>query len=427
MITLKRAFTGNWVPWRWRAAALLAAALLGAAGSAQSQGKWRFAAPAFFPLTRGIFSPAGMVAPDGSKTILGVIQNIGLDGQRPELESRHTHSPVAPPYTLFSLQVWQENPQPRPMSRGPEYRYGAPWNDYLAMCAVVADREGDRIAVLEPRGDIHILRSNFSEVTTIPAPFQDFNDGRIRDIAVSPRGDRVAVLIYIPTGSQVRMYDAADGAELWRHVLAAGDPQHVAFSADGTMIAWTRLQLEHAGRAAWLSPFPGPNLFVEAAGDGKVLTSIATADAASWVCFGAGGRVYTAPAYLAAPQSPPPKLGHTAIKIWDAASGRLIGDADCPGRGVHDAIALSPDGSTLFGNVSRPTSMDWLDGNRTFQPADCVVAAWDALTGRLLAVSSNLNHRNNRIFWPRLAPWNGGVLVTEEVAAPVAVHLEPSH
>ena len=325
--------------------------------------------------------------------------------------------------SLF-LQNWNYAPNPAPVGTGQPYPFGPPWTNNVCACRLVTDRDGDRIAFWDGVGNLRIVSPTLTPVATFPAEAKSPRGGRVEDIAISADGKEVFSLIYRKRAPEVRAYDIAARREIWRRRFGAGIPQHVTVSPSGRRIAWTRLEpATTAGGAGYFRQFSGANLIIEDAATGRVLNKIATGDAAGWVCFGDNGRVFTAPEFLPRPTGPIPNFDRTKVKAWNAKSGRLTATFRDPGRGVHDSITLSPDGRILYGNVSKPTSFDWLDARRSLQPADCVIAAWDATTGRLLATSANLNHGRRHYYSIALSAAQGGVLISDS-ASPALLRIE---
>jgi WD40 repeat protein len=65
-----------------------------------------------------------------------------------------------------------------------------------------------------------------------------------------------------------------------------------------------------------------------------------------------------------------PANGYYRVQMWDVQSGKLVGEEDRGHQGVVEALALSPDGKTLYSGGTR-----------------AVVCSWDVPSGKLLKTS----------------------------------------
>jgi hypothetical protein len=247
--------------------------------------------------------------------------------------------------------------------------------------------------------DLREIRSidlDLSSETTVYEP---------TDIQVSPGGDRIAValspidlLIGLGAGasckafqgSEARVYDLGTGQTLWKAPFEGARIGGVGWAPDGSRLTLT-LQSAQVGDTSSQGAFCpeqkiDKSLLILDSASGRVLLGINTGDLAGPVCFGLHDEVFTAPFHFFYGNSSGEK-----VKVWNAKTGALQRTIGCPGRDVHDLLALSRDASVLVGYVGKEKfGYSWHAMQDMAENVDQRFAVWDARTGALIRISPNL-------------------------------------
>jgi len=263
--------------------------------------------------------------------------------------------------------------------------------------------DGETSTLSVPEARLHILSGDdLRELRTIDLELA--SDPRVYglvDIQISPVGDRVAVALspidfsigfgngapcQAFQGSEARVYDLGTGRELWKEPFENARIGGLGWAPDGLSLALT-LQSGPGEDPVFQAFCPvrkvDHNLLVLESASGRVLSGLSTGDLAGPVCLGPRYEIFTAPFHFFYQKSSDEK-----VKVWNAQTGALERTIACPGRDVHDLLALSRDGSVLVGYVGKEKfDYSWRAMQEMPENLDQRFAIWDARSGTLIRIS----------------------------------------
>lgn len=246
--------------------------------------------------------------------------------------------------------------------------------------------------------DLRELRSMDLELASDPRVYG------LTDIQVSQGGDRIAVALspidfsigfgngascQAFQGSEARVYDLGTGREMWKAPFENARIGGLGWAPDGLSLALT-LQSGPGEDAVSQAFCPARkvdhNLLILQSASGRVLEGLSTGDLAGPVCFGPRQEVFTAPFHFFYSKS-----SNEKVKVWNAQTGALERTISCPGRDVHDLLALSRDARVLLGYVGKERfDFSWHAMQEMPENVDQRFAIWDARSGALTQISPNL-------------------------------------
>lgn len=152
----------------------------------------------------------------------------------------------------------------------------------------------------------------------------------------------------------------------------------LAWSLDGRKLAMT-----------WSPTIPGDprprgvrNLLVLDADSSETIMGIDTGDVAGPVAFGANYTILTA---ALNPDADTAKKD--TIKIWDAATGKLLREIPNPPTGVHDRLECSADGTIVLGYIHL------FKYNKSSHDNDVIYQKfrlWDVSMGQVISTSPEI-------------------------------------
>jgi len=394
-------------------ALLLVAVPMGVEGLAKSKARGSLkprAIPAYSGLESGV-PLAVALSPDGRRVaVLAIVPPASLG---------------AGPYPL-TLQVWDADQltllrsREIAVPRQPQSDSSSPDRELAPLeCVVRYAGNGASLVVTEgsvragPEGGIssysasqarlHVLAADdLRELRSVDLELaSDPRTLGVSDLEVSPGGDRIAVALspidfsigfgngascQAFQGSEARVYDLGTGGELWKAPFENGRIGGLGWAPDGSSLALT------------LQTGPGPdpvaqafcperkvdhNVLILDSASGHVLSGLNIGDVAGPICLGPRHEVFTAPYHFFYQKS-----GGEKVKIWNTQTGVLSRTIACPGRDVHDVLALSRDSSLLVGYVGKERfGYSWRTMQDLPENVDERFALWDARSGDLLRIS----------------------------------------
>lgn len=199
----------------------------------------------------------------------------------------------------------------------------------------------------------------------------------VAQAALSAHGGKLAILTRLVTaylgrfwGSgarwdqlsfTIRLYDLhlrkAQGRWKFRE---PGYVRGFAISPSGTRIAWSRYDPDHWAGGDMRVPRGVDNLKILDVATGKTV-GIHTDDAVGRLAFASNGRPQSISWNAALRRN-----DRDGIRIWDAATGKLLGVVHSKPHGVHNAIAISQDRRVVIGFVGQDkTNEDFIDPKET--------------------------------------------------------------
>jgi WD40 repeat protein len=269
--------------------------------------------------------------------------------------------------------------------------------------SVRAGPEGGASSFSASQARLHVLAADdLRELRSVD--LQLASDPRtlgVSDLEVSPGGERIAVALapidfsigfgngascQAFQGSEARVYDLRTGGELWKAPFENARIGGLGWAPDGSSLALT------------LQTGPGPdpvaqafcperkvdhNVLIFDAASGHVLSGLNTGDVAGPICLGPRHEVFTAPYHFFYAKSVAQKA-----TVWNAKTGAVERTIACPGRDVHDVLALSHDASLLVGYVGKEQfGYSWRTMQDLPENLDERFALWDARSGDLIRIS----------------------------------------
>ena len=273
----------------------------------------------------------------------------------------------------------------------------------VAEGSVMAGPEGGTSSLSRPQARLHILAADdLRELRSVDlAIASDPRNLGITDMQLSPGGDRIAVALspidfsigfgngapcQAFQGSEARVYDLGTGRELWKAPVENARIGGLGWAPDGSSLAMTlqtRPGEDPVAQAFCPERKVDHNVLILDSASGRVLSGFDTGDVAGPVCLGPRHEVYTAPYHFFYQKSSDEKA-----KVWNAHTGAVERTIACPGRDVHDVLALSHDGSFLVGYVGKEKfGYAWRTMQDLPQNVDERFAIWDARSGDLLHTS----------------------------------------
>ncbi len=248
---------------------------------------------------------------------------------------------------------------------------------------------GDGQALLIYDGELlHVLKvPSLEEITRIDLGLPTRpRQAQVVDLAV-PRNSRRQAAVLVSHGSGqggiVRVYNLETGALQRSWSFDRGYPEfggRLAWSPDGSKLAVTLLPVLPTQRM----PREEKNVAVFDPKSGNVLLRFNSGYMAGPVAFAADNRLLTATSempWLAA-------SGTHTIKVWDAATGRLIRQIPSPANGVRSSLEVSADGRRILGYVGREAEQDFMpDPESTLAILEQQFRVWELSSGRVVATS----------------------------------------
>jgi len=185
-------------------------------------------------------------------------------------------------------------------------------------------------------------------------------------------------------GGAVRVYDLNTGALRRNWEFATGYPEfgsQVSWSPDGKKIALSLLPMLPGDSL----PKTQKNLQVVNVDAGSVAGQWNTGYLAGPVAFAGGNKVATATAEMAWKM---PSSGGHPVRVWDAASGRMLREIATPPSGVRGSLEISSDGRRVVGYVGDERSDEpQLDPESTIGIREQRFRVWELPTWRVVATS----------------------------------------
>ena len=374
----------------------------------------------------GSSKPRAIPAYSGLESGLPLAVALSPDGRRVAVLAIVPPASLGPgPYPL-TLQVWDADQltllrsreiavprQPQSDSSSPD-RELAPLEcvvRYAGSGASLVVTEGSARA--EPEGGIssfsasqahlHVLAADdLRELRSIDLELaSDPRTLGVSDLEVSHGGDLIAVALapidfsigfgngascQAFQGSEARVYDLGSGRELWKTPFDNARIGGLGWAPDGSSLALT-LQTspgqDPVAQAFCPERKVDHNVLILDSASGHVLSGLSTGDVAGPVCLGPRHEVFTAPYHFIYAKSIAQKA-----TVWNAQTGAAERTIACPGRDVHDVLALSRDGSFLVGYVGKERfGFSWSNMQDLPENVDERFALWDARSGDLLGIS----------------------------------------
>ncbi len=203
-----------------------------------------------------------------------------------------------------------------------------------------------------------------------------------------PRSGRRAFAVLSSQGSgrggAVRVYDLTTGALRRNWEFASGYPEfgsQISWSPDGTKIALSLLPVLPGDSL----PRMEKNLQVVNVDAGSVTSQWNTGYLAGPVVFAGDSAVATATSEMAWKMTS--SGGHT-VRVWDAASGRMLREIATAPSGVRGSLEVSSDGQRVVGYVGDERSDEpQLDAESTIGIREQRFRVWDLPAWRVVATS----------------------------------------
>jgi hypothetical protein len=178
----------------------------------------------------------------------------------------------------------------------------------------------------------------------------------------------------------------ATGRELWKLPFENARIGGLGWSPDGSSLVLT-LQTgpgeDPVAQAFCPERKVEHNVLILDSASGRVLSALNTGDVAGPVCLGPRHEVFTAPFHFFYQKTSAEKA-----KVWNAQTGAVERTIACPGRDVHDVLALSRDAGVLVGYVGKEKfGYSWRTMEDLPENVDERFAMWDARSGDLLRIS----------------------------------------
>ena len=269
--------------------------------------------------------------------------------------------------------------------------------------SVRAEPEGGTSSFSASQARLHVLAADdLRELRSVDLELaSDPRTLGISDLEVSPDGDRIAVALspidfsigfgngascQAFQGSEARVYDLGTGGELWKAPIENARIGGLGWAPDGSSLALT-LQTspgqDPVAQAFCPERKVDHNVLILDSASGHVLLGLNTGDVAGPICLGLRHEVFTAPYHFFFAKSVAQKA-----TVWNAQTGTVERTIACPGRDVHDVLALSRDGSFLVGYVGKERfGFSWSNMQDLPENVDERFALWDARSGDLLRIS----------------------------------------
>jgi WD40 repeat protein len=378
------------------------------------------------PKARGSLKPRAIPAYTGLDTGVPLAAALSPDGRRVAVLA------IVPPASLgagpypLTLQIWDADQltllkgREIAVPRQPQIDSSTPEREIAPLgCVVRYAGNGASLVVAEgsvragPEDGISSLSASQARLHILAADdlreLQSFDldlasDPRtlgIMDMQVSPSGDRIAVALspidfsigfgngascQAFQGSEARVYDLGTGRELWKAPFENARIGGLGWAPDGSSLAVT-LQTgpgeDPVAQAFCPERKVDHNLLILDSASGRVLSGLSTGDVAGPICLGPRHEVFTAPYHFFYT-----KIADEKAKVWNSQTGAVERTIACPGRDVHDVLALSRDASLLVGYVGKERfDFSWRTMQDLPENLDERFAVWDARSGNLLHVS----------------------------------------
>ena len=375
---------------------------------------------------RGSLKPRAIPAYSGLESGLPLAVALSPDGRRVAVLAIVPPASLGPgPYPL-TLQVWDADQltllksREIAVPRQPQSDSSSPDRELAPLECVVryagngaslvvsegsarAEPEGGASSFSASQAHLHVLAADdLRELRSIDLELaSDPRTLGVSDLEVSPSGDRIAVALapidfsigfgngascQAFQGSEARVYDLGSGRELWKAPFDNARIGGLGWAPDGSSLALT-LQTspgqDPVAQAFCPERKVDHNVLILDSASGHALSGLSTGEVAGPICLGPRHEVFTAPYHFIYAKSVAQKA-----TVWNAQTGAAERTIACPGRDVHDVLALSRDGSFLVGYVGKERfGFSWSNMQDLPENVDERFALWDARSGDLLGIS----------------------------------------
>jgi WD40 repeat protein len=398
-------------------ALLLAAVSMGVEGLAKSK-------------ARGSLKPRAIPAYSGLDSGVPLSVALSPDGRRVAVLAIVPPASLGPgPYPL-TLQIWDADQltllksREIAVPRQPQSDSSSPDREFAPLECVVryagngaslvvtegsvrAGPEGGASSLSASQARLHVLAADdLRELRSVDLELS--SDPRtlgVSDLEVSPGGDRIAVALapidfsigfgngascQAFQGSEARVYDLGTGGELWKAPFENARIGGLGWAPEGSSLALT-LQTgpgqDPVAQAFCPERKVDHNVLILDSASGHMLSGLNTGDVAGPICLGPRHELFTAPYHFFYAKSVAQKA-----TVWNAQTGAVKRTIACPGRDVHDVLALSRDGSLLLGYVGKERfGYSWRNMQDLPENVDERFALWDVRSGDLLRISPSFS------------------------------------
>ena len=379
---------------------------------------------------RGSLKPRAIRAYSGLDSGVPLAVALSPDGRRVAVLAIAPPASLGPaPYPL-TLQIWDAEQltllrsREIAVPRRPPSDSSSPDRELAPLeCVVRYAGNGSSLVVTEgsvragPEGGVSSLSASQARLHVLAADdlrelrsvdLELVSDPRtlgVTDLMVSPGGERIAVALATIDfsigfgngascqafqGSEARVYDLGTGRELWKAPFDNARIGGLGWAPDGSSLALT-LQTgpgqDPVAQAFCPERKVDHNVLILDSASGHVLSGLNTGDVAGPICLGPRHEVFTAPYHFFYAKSVGQK-----VTVWNTQTGAVERTIACPGRDVHDVLALSRDGSLLVGYVGKERfDFSWRNMQDLPENVDERFALWDARSGELLRISPSFS------------------------------------